>query len=144
LRTAARESTLKVDQEVPMSLTDSVVAVMLPVGDAPRAQEFYEKRLGLPYDGTTPSGELQFRIAGGSHVALRPLPDAHPSPNTALSFEVGDIATEIADLESRGVTFEDYDQPGFATVDHVFDDGATRAAWFLDPDGNILCLHQAL
>jgi catechol 2,3-dioxygenase-like lactoylglutathione lyase family enzyme len=142
LRTAVRERTLKVDQEVPMSLTDSVVAVMLPVGDVARAQEFYEKRLALPYDGTSPGGEVMFRIAGGSHVALRPLPDVQPSPNTALSFEVSDIATEIADLESRGVTFEDYDQPDFTTVDHVFDDGAMKAAWFLDPDGNILCLHQ--
>jgi catechol 2,3-dioxygenase-like lactoylglutathione lyase family enzyme len=127
-----------------MSLTDSAVAVMLPVGDTTRAQEFYEKRLGLPFDGTNPGGELRFRLAGGSYLALRPLPDVHPSPNTAMSFEVGDIAAEIADLESRGVRFEDYDQPDFRTVDHVFDDGAVKAAWFLDPDGNILCVHQPL
>jgi catechol 2,3-dioxygenase-like lactoylglutathione lyase family enzyme len=127
-----------------MSLTDNAVAVMLPVGDTTRAQEFYEKRLELPFDGTTPDGELRFRIAGGNHLMLRPFPDVHPSPNTALSFEVRDIAAEIADLVSRGVAFEDYDQPGFTTVDHVFDDGAMKAAWFLDPDGNILCLHQPL
>jgi catechol 2,3-dioxygenase-like lactoylglutathione lyase family enzyme len=125
-----------------MSLTDSVVAVMLPVGDVARAQEFYETSLGLPHDSTSPGGEVMFRLSGGHHLALRPLPDVHPSPNTALSFEVGDIAAEIADLESRGVRFEDYDQPDFTTVDHVFDDGTMKAAWFLDPDGNILCLHQ--
>jgi catechol 2,3-dioxygenase-like lactoylglutathione lyase family enzyme len=127
-----------------MSLTDNVVAVMLPVGDTTRAQEFYEKGLGLPYDGTTPAGELRFRIAGGNHLMLRPFPEVHPSPNTALSFEVRDIGAEIADLEAHGVTFEDYDLPGFTTVDHVFDDGSVKAAWFLDPDGNILCLHQPL
>lgn len=125
-----------------MTLTDCTVAVMLPTGDAARAQDFYEKRLGLPFDGTGPTGELMFRISGGSHLALRPLPDVHPSPNTALSFEVDDITREIADLESRGVPFEDYDQPNLRTVDHVFDDGTTKAAWFLDPDGNVLCLHQ--
>ncbi|WP_296602072.1 VOC family protein [Nocardioides sp.] len=125
-----------------MSLTDSVVAVMLPIGDVARAQEFYETGLGLPHDGTTPAGELLFRLAGGHHLTLRPLPEVRPSPNTAVSFEVGDITAAIADLESRGVRFEDYDQPGFTTVDHVFDDGATKAAWFLDPDGNVLCLHQ--
>jgi hypothetical protein len=32
----------------------------------------------------------------------------------------------------------------FTTVDHVFDDGALKAAWFLDPDGNLLCVHQPL
>lgn len=125
-----------------MTLTDSAVAVMLPIGDAARAQDFYEKRLGLAFDGTNPGGELMFRLTGGSHLALRPLPDVRPSPNTAMSFEVGDITSEISDLESRGVQFEDYDLPDLKTVDHVFDDGAMKAAWFLDPDGNILCLHQ--
>ncbi|WP_395656769.1 VOC family protein [Nocardioides sp.] len=125
-----------------MSLSDSAVAVMLPTADASRAQEFYEGRLGLPHDGTNDAGETLFRLAGGSQLVLRTLPDAHPSPNTAMSFAVGDIAAEIAELEARGVVFEDYDQPGFTTVDHVFDDGSVKAAWFLDPDGNILCLHQ--
>lgn len=126
-----------------MPLTDSVASVMLPTRDASRAQEFYERRLGLPCQGTNDTtGETAFRLAGGSQLVLRLLPDSTPAPNTALSFEVGDIAAEIGDLESRGVTFEDYDQPDFTTVDHVFDDGSMKAAWFLDPDGNILCLHQ--
>jgi catechol 2,3-dioxygenase-like lactoylglutathione lyase family enzyme len=126
-----------------MSLTESAVAVMLPTGDAARAKEFYEGRLGLPFDGTNDTtGESMYRLAGGSYLVVRVLPDAKPSPNTAMSFEVGDIAAEIADLKSRGVTFEDYDLPGMKTVDHVFDDGAMKAAWFLDPDGNVLCLHQ--
>lgn len=127
-----------------MTLTDSAVAVLLPTGDTARAQDFYEKRLGLPFDGTSPAGELMFRIAGGSHLALRPFPEVHPSPNTVMSFEVADITTEIKDLESRGVRFEDYDLPDMKTVDHVFDDGAVKAAWFLDPDGNVLCMHQPM
>ena len=125
-----------------MSLSNSVVAVMLPTGDATRAQEFYEKRLGLPFDGTGGSDELMFGLGGGSHLVVRVLPDVQPSPNTAMSFEVADIGAEIADLESRGVRFEDYDLPDMKTVDHVFDDGSMKAAWFLDPDGNILCIHQ--
>jgi catechol 2,3-dioxygenase-like lactoylglutathione lyase family enzyme len=126
-----------------MSLTDTAVAVMLPIGDATRAQEFYEGRLGLPYDGTThATGEMVFGLAGGSQLVLRLLPEVKPSPNTALSFQVQDITAEIADLESRGVRFEDYDLPDLKTVDHVYDDGSLKAAWFLDPDGNVLCLHQ--
>jgi catechol 2,3-dioxygenase-like lactoylglutathione lyase family enzyme len=126
-----------------MSLTESAVAVMLPTADTSRAQEFYEGRLGLPFDGTDDAaGETRFRLAGGNHLVVRLLPDAKPSPNTAMSFEVGDIAAEIAALKSRGVTFQDYDLPDFTTVDHVFDDGTMKAAWFLDPDGNVLCLHQ--
>jgi catechol 2,3-dioxygenase-like lactoylglutathione lyase family enzyme len=126
-----------------MPLTDSAVSVMLPIRDAARAQEFYESRLGLPYDGTNDAtGESVYRLASGSQLVVRVLPDSQPSPHTAISFEVGDIVAEIADLESRGVAFEDYDQPGFTTVDHVLDDGGMKAAWFLDPDGNVLCLHQ--
>ena len=125
-----------------MSLTDSAVAVMLPTSDADRAQAFYGDRLGLPFDGKGDQDELMFRLGGGAMLVLRPLPDAQPSPNTAMSFRVTDIAAAIAELESRGVTFEDYDSPSFTTVDHVFDTGSMKAAWFLDPDGNILCLDQ--
>ena len=126
-----------------MPLTESAVAVMLPTGDATRAREFYESRLGLPFDGTNEaSGESMFRLAGGSQLVLRLLPDVTPSPHTAMSFEVADIRAEIDALKSQGVAFEDYDQPGFTTVDHVLDDGRVKAAWFLDPDGNVLCLHQ--
>src|SRR5262245_57759112 len=107
-----------------MSLTDATVAVMLPITDATRAHDFYGSRLDLPFDGKNDEGDLMFQLAGGSQLGLRVLPDAKPSPNTAMSFKVADIAAEIADLESRGVRFEDYDMPGFKTVDHVFDSGS--------------------
>ena len=45
-------------------------------------------------------------------------------------------------LEQRGVVFDDYDLPDLKTVDHVCVMGAEKAAWFKDPDGNVLCLHQ--
>jgi catechol 2,3-dioxygenase-like lactoylglutathione lyase family enzyme len=125
-----------------MSLTQSPVSVMLPITDPDRARQFYGERLGLAYDGAEGDDEHIYRLAGGSHLVLRVLADAQPSPNTAMSFEVDDVVAEIAALESRGVTFEDYDTPGFTTVDHVLDSNGVRAAWFLDPDGNVLCLHQ--
>lgn len=43
----------------------------------------------------------------------------------------------------RGVTFADYDLPGLNTVDHVCILGSEKAAWFQDPAGNVLCLHEA-
>ena len=125
-----------------MNLGDSVVSVLLPTSDRARAQEFYEGRLGLPCEGTGPGGELLFRLAGGSQLALRPMAEAYPSANTAMTFEVDDLVAKVSELESRGVRFEDYDLPDLKTVDHVYDDGTMKAAWFLDPDGNILCLHQ--
>jgi catechol 2,3-dioxygenase-like lactoylglutathione lyase family enzyme len=125
-----------------MPITESPVTVMLPITEPDRAQQFYGERLGLAYDGRHGADEVTYQLAGGARLGLRVLPDAHPSPHTAMSFEVDDIAAEIAALESRGVTFEDYDSPGFTSVGHIVDDGDMRAAWFLDPDGNVLCLHQ--
>ena len=48
----------------------------------------------------------------------------------------------IRRLETRGVVFADYDLPGLKTVDHVCVLGSEKAAWFNDPEGNILCLHE--
>ena len=42
----------------------------------------------------------------------------------------------------RGVRFEDYDLPGLKTVEGVCVLGGERAAWFRDPEGNTLCIHQ--
>ena len=48
----------------------------------------------------------------------------------------------MRDLRGRGVRFEDYDMPGLKTTDGVATLEGERAAWFRDPEGNILCLHQ--
>lgn len=125
-----------------MSLNDSSVAVMLPISDPDRAQKFYTDQLGLPYEGINEQGELMYRLAGGAELVLLPRPDEKPLGSTAMSFEVPDLAQEIADLEARGVAFEDYDLPGLKTENHVATMGNEKAAWFLDPTGNVLCVHQ--
>ncbi|MGY2873859.1 catechol 2,3-dioxygenase-like lactoylglutathione lyase family enzyme [Marmoricola sp. URHA0025 HA25] len=125
-----------------MSLNDSTVAVMLPISDPDRAQKFYADQLGLPYQGPDMEGGPTFGLGGGGTLVLLHRPEEKPLSSTAMSFEVGDVAREISDLESRGVTFEDYDMPGLKTEHHIASMGAEKAAWFLDPDGNVLCLHQ--
>jgi catechol 2,3-dioxygenase-like lactoylglutathione lyase family enzyme len=125
-----------------MSLTHRTVAMMMPVTDVDRARTFYTESLGLDYTGTNDEGSAMYALDGGSSLVLLPRPDSRPSESTALSFEVDDITTEIGDLERRGVVFEDYDEPELKTVDHVAVMGSEKAAWFKDPDGNVLCLHQ--
>jgi hypothetical protein len=49
---------------------------------------------------------------------------------------VDDIETEVADLRSRGVVFEEF--PGRRFVDGDAVDGPFMAAWFRDSDGNVL------
>ena len=61
-----------------------------------------------------------------------------------LSFRVERIEQAVAALEQRGVQFADYDLPGLKTIGHVCVLGSEKAAWFQDPEGNILCLHEDL
>ena len=125
-----------------MSLNDSSVAVMLPISDPDRAQKFYTDQLGLPYEGKNAMGELMYRLSAGAELVLLPRPGQKPLSSTAMSFEVADLEREIADLEARGVAFEDYDLPDLKTDHHIATMGQEKAAWFLDPDGNVLCVHH--
>jgi catechol 2,3-dioxygenase-like lactoylglutathione lyase family enzyme len=117
------------------------VTCILPVKDLDRARRFYGDALGLETVGAKPDGKFVYRC-GGTEIALFPNGTGTMAQHTALSFEVTDIAGAIRTLQSRGVTFADYDLPGLKTVNHVCVLGAEKAAWFNDPEGNILCLHE--
>ena len=127
-----------------MPLAHRPVSMMLPVTDVDRAQKFYAESLGLDHTGTNDEGSAMFALPGGATLLLLPRPDGTRSESTALSFEVEDIGREVSALEGRGVVFEDYDLPEIKTVDHVCEFGTEKAAWFKDPDGNVLCVHQSL
>ena len=125
-------------------LSDAPVTTMLPVKDLQRAREFYEHKLGLRPVGLRPDGKFLYAAGGGGLLALFPREGGTKADHTAISFQVPDIAAEIASLERRGVVFEDYDLPGLKTVDHVCVLGAEKAAWFRDTEGNYLCLHEEI
>ncbi len=124
-------------------LTSAPVTTMLPVKDLSRARAFYEGKLGLKPVGLKPDGKFTYDC-GGATLALFPKEGGTKADHTAVSFQVPDIAASIAELERAGVKFEDYDFPGLKTVGHVCVLGAEKAAWFLDTEGNILCLHEDL
>lgn len=119
------------------------VTTMLPVKELERARDFYVNKLGLEAEGLAADGKFVLR-ANGTRVALILRPGGTKAEHTALSFQVTDIGAAIRELESRGVTFADYDLPGLKTVEHVCVLGSEKAAWFQDPEGNILCLHEDL
>lgn len=124
-----------------MDLAKCQVTVMLPTRDLDRARRFYEDRLGLA-DGTErPDGKVVYDCAGTA-LALFPRDDGTKAEHTVVSFRVEDIHAAVATLEARGVVFADYDLPGLRTVDHVCVLGSEKAAWFSDPEGNILCIHE--
>ena len=125
-------------------LAQAPLTTMLPVRDLARARQYYTDVLGLVPEGLRPDGKFIFRCGNGALLALFPKPEGTRAEHTAVSFQVPDIEPAIRDLAARGVVFHDYDLPGFRTVDHVCVLGSEKAAWFSDPEGNILCIHEDL
>jgi catechol 2,3-dioxygenase-like lactoylglutathione lyase family enzyme len=123
-------------------LMQARVTTMLPVKDLERARSFYEGKLGFQPEGPKGDGRFEYRCADGATIAVIPREGGTKAEHTALSFEVRDIAQQVRVLEQAGVVFEDYDLPGLRTVEHVCALGSERAAWFRDPEGNYLCLHE--
>lgn len=123
-------------------ISNASITPMLPVSDVSRATAFYRDKLGMQDMGEMPDGGQALRSAGGGEIGLLPAEPGAQSAHTVLTFEVDDIAGEVADLEERGVRFDDYDLPDFRTdPHHIATWGGEKAAWFHDSEGNILCLH---
>jgi hypothetical protein len=59
---------------------------------------------------------------------------------TAVTWVVKDVEATVKDLRGRGITFEHYDLPGVKVQGDVHVVGKSKAAWFKDPDGNILAI----
>ena len=110
--------------------------ITVPTKDFARAREFYETTLGLPLSktwGDRPAGEFE---TGNLTVAVMQT-DAfgiefkgpHSLP---IEFHVEDFEAAKAELESRGVEFEG----------ETLDSGVCHQAFFSDPDGNSLAIHN--
>ena len=133
-----------------MSLLDKGrVGARLPVQDLARARAFYSAKLGLEpsrvggealtYSG--PAGEFELFVSNGRS----------DGSFTQMGWDVEDLDAVVAELRGRGVVIEEYDFPGFKTIDGILeatslypdDNGATaRLAWFRDSEGNLLGIGQ--
>jgi hypothetical protein len=57
-----------------------------------------------------------------------------------VTWPVADVDAEVKLLKGRGVQFEHYDFPGMTRNGDIHDTGRGKAAWFKDPEGNILAI----
>jgi catechol 2,3-dioxygenase-like lactoylglutathione lyase family enzyme len=122
-------------------LSDKKTYTTIPVSDLARAQEFYEKTLGLAADMVTEGGVMYG--SGGTQFFVYPSRSKASGGPIQMSFIVGDIKAEVAALRARGIKFEVFDVPGVNTVDGIAQSGpAVWTAFFRDPDGNLLGLTQ--
>jgi catechol 2,3-dioxygenase-like lactoylglutathione lyase family enzyme len=103
------------------------------------ARKFYEGTLGLKSLPSPEPGVLTYKSGKGS-VLVYESQFAGTNQATAVSWAVDDIEDAVRDLKTKGVKFEHYDFPGVTRQGDVHGTGKSRAAWFKDPDGNILAL----
>jgi catechol 2,3-dioxygenase-like lactoylglutathione lyase family enzyme len=113
----------------------------IPAKDIARARRFYEGKLGFKPKAEQGGGVI-YEFAQGTACFLYPTPNAGTSKASQAFWQVQDIEREVADLRSRGVTFESYDVPGGTAKDGIVTGGGAKAAWFKDPEGNIMALIQ--
>jgi catechol 2,3-dioxygenase-like lactoylglutathione lyase family enzyme len=121
----------------------SRVQALLAVSDLDKARRFYEHQLGL-VPGEEEEEAVRYPCADGTGIGVYlSAANAGKSPATLAGSFVDDLDRTMAELASRGVVFEHYDQPGLTTDEQgVFDAGHFRAAWIKDPDGNTIALTE--
>jgi catechol 2,3-dioxygenase-like lactoylglutathione lyase family enzyme len=113
----------------------------IAVSDIERAKAFYGGTLGLKVNEERSDG-VTYATANGGWFLVYPTQFAGTAQSTAMTFEVADLDTAMKELRAAGVTFEEYDFPDLKTVDGIAEIQGERAAWFKDPDGNILAIGQ--
>ena len=103
------------------------------------ARKFYEGTLGLKPMPTEETGVQTYK-SGNSSVLVYESQYAGTNKATAAPWSVENLEGVVRDLKAKGVRFEHYDFPGATRQGDVHGTGKTKAAWFKDPDGNILAL----
>ena len=124
-------------------LGDKDVVATIAVRDIAVASDFYEGTLGLQraeYDSPDPTA-IVYR-AGNTALLVYQSQYAGTNAATSASWGVGDdFEAIVLQLAEKGVEFERYDDlPGTTREGDVHHMGPLKAAWFKDPDGNILNL----
>lgn len=122
-------------------LSTARVSATIPVVDIDRAKKFYSETLGLTLKETDELGGAIVLAGDGTDLYL-----FHRAPtkadHTVAGFLVDDIEAEVADLQAKGLTFEEIVLGPLKTVNGIATIGNQKAAWLKDTEGNILGLSQ--
>ena len=114
----------------------------IAVKDLGAAKKFYQQKLGFAPVGDEEMGVLTLK-SGNSVIVVYESEFAGTNKATSATWGVGsEMDSIMKTLQQKGVSFEHYNMKG-ARLDgdvHVF--GDFKAAWFKDPDGNILHINN--
>ena len=114
------------------------------VDDHEKAKEFYGETLGLDVSVLDRGQQLLQLNVGGGPVLIYTKPDHTPAAYTILNFPVKDVDATVNELISKGIALERYE--GFDQDEKGIARGGEgrgpTIAWFTDPAGNILAVHE--
>ena len=116
----------------------SGVSPTLPVADLKRSERFYEEKLGLKLLREDPSPGATLGAGACELYIYQRAPTK--ADHTVAAFRVDNVEASVKELRGKGVRFEEYDMPNLKTHDGIFSMDGYRAAWFKDPDGNIIAI----
>ena len=122
-------------------LKDGQVAATLGVSDMDRARKFYSDTLGFSTAQENPGGIL-YQAAKGTAFFVYWSEFAGTNKATAMTINVDDFDGAVADLRAKGIKLLDFEYPDFKTENGIAQTPEGPAAWFTDPDGNIIAVTQ--
>jgi catechol 2,3-dioxygenase-like lactoylglutathione lyase family enzyme len=96
-------------------LKDSDVGAVVAAKDMETAKAFYGDKLGLTVVSEDGGGTLY--QSGNGRIFVYQSDLAGTNKATAAAWSVGDIESVVADLKTKGVTFEHYDDMPGVTLD---------------------------
>lgn len=109
--------------------------------DLEKARTFYGETLGLRFKE---GDEIHATFdAGGTPVFVYEREDRPTADHTLLTWSVDDLEKTMKGLKERGISFEHYGSGPVKTDDRgisASEELGMKAAWFKDPDGNVLGL----
>jgi catechol 2,3-dioxygenase-like lactoylglutathione lyase family enzyme len=124
-----------------MGLSDCRVAASIGISDLDRAREFYEGKLGLTGGHEDVDGGYTYPCAGSSELHIYSSPEnAGKSGSTQAYWTVENLEATVDELAAKGVVFEQYGEPFNTDARGIARFGDDAAAWFKDPDGNVLAI----
>lgn len=109
----------------------------LAVKSLAAARKFYEGALGLEQIEADGDEVIVYK-SGNSKLNVYKSKFAGTNQATAVTWDVDDIDATVRALKGKGVQFEHYEMPGMTLKGDVHVADGMKAAWFKDPDGNIL------
>jgi catechol 2,3-dioxygenase-like lactoylglutathione lyase family enzyme len=123
-------------------LKDKNSSAIVACRDPAEAKRFYTEVLGL--DLAEDQGEVFMVKTGATLLAVYRSDEAGTNRANAVVWGCGsELEAIVAELKARGVAFEHYpDLPGMTVQGDLHVMGDFKAAWFKDPDGNILHIHS--